>query len=122
MRRDIPGVTDHARDRAAERLGRDLTRAEWLGVVAMVVERRALLLASVEDGCDHYLVEVGGLSFIVVWRPASASIATVKLNSMSAGRQAARFREGRVRASLRQPACYRGGKRMAGRTIWQGER
>ena len=65
----IPGVSDHAHDRMIERLGRDLTRDEWLAVVLAIVERRAVLLCSA-DGSEHYLWTLGEVAMRLIWVPS----------------------------------------------------
>ncbi len=82
----IPGVSFHAQERAAERIGRDLTRAEWLGVVASIIDGRAALLARHEDMTELYLVACGPVAIQVVWRPLDGIVATVRPDGSAPGR------------------------------------
>ncbi len=117
-RRPIPGVGAHARDRMAERMGRDLTREEWLAAVAAIVERRAVLLGVMPNGSEHYWHEVGGVPVRLVWRPEWALVATVLPIEMPAARRVAEAKGSPVRQTLRVCAKFVRGKRMPARTCW----
>jgi hypothetical protein len=115
----IPGVTLHARARMVERFGRDLTRAQWLEVVAAVVDRRGLMV-SAKHNCEIWLVGLGALRLALVWSPGSAAIVTVKdPDEFGISNRSDRAREGRVRSSLVIPGGYLRGKRRKSRTVWQ---
>lgn len=60
----------------SERFGCDLARDVWLGVVASIVDRRALLLAATPHG-EQYLFEFFGQRVRVVWIPQRAEVVTV---------------------------------------------
>jgi hypothetical protein len=73
-------VTDHARQRMAERLGRDATGAEWRQVIGDIRSRRAVLAAvghRESSRREVWLVALGDLLFRVVWQPDQATIITV---------------------------------------------
>lgn len=114
----IPGVTRHARDRAEERLGRDLTREEWLGLVATILEGRAVLLCF-QENAEHYLATVSGVPLRVVWRPDLGQVVTVLRADMAAAQAIENARGSRLRPSLRFAAHYRQGKRRRAKTMWQ---
>lgn len=70
-------VSWHAQDRAEERLGRPLRRAEWMEVLLSILNRRAPLLRLCAGGQEIYLVTLGDLEFMVVWVPETASVKTI---------------------------------------------
>lgn len=115
----IPGVSHHARQRMQERLGRDLTRAEWLAAVAAILEGRALLLCVQPCGGEHYLHEVGGVALRLIWRPAQAMVVTVLPAEWGASAVIRTARAGPVRKSLRLFAHYRQGRLRRERTAWR---
>lgn len=117
-RQPIPGVGAHARDRAAERLGRDLTREEWLAAVERILERRAVLMCRTPNGSEHYLHEIGGVALRLVWQPAFGLVVTVLPAEMGATRMVADVKAQGVKASLRVCAKFRRGKRLSARTCW----
>lgn len=115
----IPGVGAHARDRMAERLGRDLTREEWLAAVAAIVDRRMVLLCVAPNGSEHYLHQVGQVQMRLVWRVDLGMVVTVAPPDWSPARVVAGVKAGGLRTSLRLFAHYRGGKRRPERTQWR---
>lgn len=121
-RRFLPGVSDHARERAALRLGRDLTREEWLAVVASILTGGAVMQGREPTGVEHYLVQVGAMPFRAVWNPATAVIVTVKDMEMEVCKAARLAKASKGRASLRIFAKWSRGKRLKGGTIWQDGR
>lgn len=78
----IPGVTSHARDRAEQRLGRDLELEEWLAVVLDILDGRAALVRRFNGG-ECYSVAVSGIAFNVWWAPGPGCITTVLSIDMS---------------------------------------
>lgn len=71
-------VTDHARDRAVERLGRPLTEAEWVSIAAAILERRAVLLArDPVRGSETWAVMLGGVLIRALWKPMEATVVTI---------------------------------------------
>ena len=86
-----PGVSLHARERMAEHHGRDLTRAEWLGVVLAILDRTALLLRVGPSG-EWWAVAVGAVTLRVVWLPAAGTIATVLADSAGVSKVGDNFR------------------------------
>ena len=79
----MSGYTLHARDRAAERHGLELSYAEFDQVVIDItdsvlgVARRATLLAALPDGCERWLMRVRERAVRIVWNPELARIVTV---------------------------------------------
>lgn len=73
----VNGVSDHARERMVEYLGRDLTDHEWSLVVMQILNREALLIRIQGRNSELLRVEIGGVPFTVAWRPMGATIATV---------------------------------------------
>lgn len=117
-RQRIPGVGAHARDRVAERLGRDLTRDEWLAAVEAITGGRAVRLAVTDGGAEHYLHELGGVRLRLVWRPDLAMIVTVLPAEWTVDKQSAKTKAGPVRRTLHVCAKFKGGKRLPSRTCW----
>ncbi|MBR0682761.1 hypothetical protein GXW74_19875 [Roseomonas eburnea] len=118
---DIPHVTDHAIERARQRLGRTLRRDEWNALLLAVVERRALLLATRPGGKEIWLASVGEVPVRVVWAPDTAIIVTIlpdtpAITAASAGMKARPVRKS-FRNNLRYLRYLRG-KRQRGSTIW----
>lgn len=71
-------VSRHAQERAAERVGRDLTREEWIAAVLLITSRRAALLTiDRRKQTEVYLVILGAMPLRLVWSPVSASVVTV---------------------------------------------
>ena len=77
MTASIPGVTHHARARAAERLGRDLSSAEWRALVLDIIDGRSTIIMRQGDGSEIRLVQVGTIAVKAVWSPSQASIITI---------------------------------------------
>ena len=73
----LPGVSFHAQERAVKRVGRALTRAEWLGVVEAIVDRRGAMLSRARDGMEMWLVGVGPIMVKVRWCPWTATVVTL---------------------------------------------
>lgn len=71
-----PCVSWHARERMAERHGRDLTYAEWVSAVADILERRAVLLSAHGD-VQCWAVTVGPIVLRMMWSPGTANVMTV---------------------------------------------
>ena len=117
-RQPIPGVGAHARDRAAQRLGRDLTREEWLEAVARILDRRAVLLCRMPNGSEHYLHEIGGVAVRLVWQPDYGMVVTVLPAEMAPSTRVRDAQAFGVRTTLAVCAKYRKGKRLAARTVW----
>ena len=69
-------VTDHARERAEQRLGRDLTDDEWRSVVLSITSRKGFMTYR-NEGRESWLVLLGGMAIKVIWDPRSAYVVTV---------------------------------------------
>lgn len=117
----IPGVTLHARQRMAERMGRDLTRDEWLGAVAAITGGQTLLLHLHPDGVEQHLYVVGGMPVRLVWCPTTAQVLTVNDATRRAAACIDHAREGRTRKTFKRNAHFHRGKRMKARTEWGSE-
>lgn len=108
-------VTDHARQRMAERLGRDATTSEWLAVLAAILDRRASLAATLDYKFplrEIWLVTLGDLPFRVVWQPDQPALVTV-LPPFDTRRAA-----DRIRPLVSRDGCkYRRGKRRRSEVI-----
>lgn len=77
---NLPGVSDHAQIRAAERLARRLTRSDWLQLVLDILDRRAALLSVRMEGLERretWLCLVGEEAMRVVWAPETAMVLTL---------------------------------------------
>lgn len=70
-------VTHHASDRARQHFGRDLTQAEWLGVLAAILCGGAVMRKRQPSGREVYYVSMGGLVMQAVWNPSLATVVTV---------------------------------------------
>ncbi len=70
-------IADHARERAAERIGRDLTDHEWLMVVWAILFREAVVVADSHLGRVVYAVALGAVVLRVVWCPLHCVVVTV---------------------------------------------
>lgn len=114
----VPGVGAHARDRMAERIGRDLTRAEWLDAVARILDRRATLLCRMPNGSEHYLHELGGVALRLVWRPDLAIVVTIMPVEFRSSAMVQRSKGAPLRRSLAVCTKFKGGKRLPARTCW----
>lgn len=117
----IPGVSRHARERMAERHGRDLTRDEWLALVADILEGRSVLLHGMPpDGSGEcHLCQVAGVPVRVMWQPMAGLVTTVLGDADSKVAAVANAKRGRIRQSLYAGGGWRRGKRKALRTVWQ---
>lgn len=115
-RQPIPGVGAHARDRMAERLGRDLTREEWLDAVERLTGGQLARLCLTPNGSEHYLHELGGVALRLVWRPDLGMVVTVLPADMPPSVRLRKAREFGVRTTIAVCAKYRRGKRLAART------
>lgn len=116
----VMGVSRHAQERAVLRLGRDLTRSEWLAAILAIVERRAVLLCRQDDMSEIYLVAVASITARVVWNPFQAQIVTVLPNDTTSLSPAAEnARNGEDRQSFVRFAFFRRGKRRPGGTVWE---
>lgn len=116
----IPHVSNHARERAAERIGRHLTRVEWNAVILSIVDRRAALLLREKDGRELWLAPCGPITLRLAWAPDTATIITVLPDDEAAiYRGSAAMKSRPVRASFREPSHFHGGKLRRGRTVWQ---
>lgn len=114
----IPGVGAHARDRMAERIGRDLTRVEWLDAVARILDSRAARLYVMPNGSEHYLHDVGGVLVRLVWMPEWALVVTVMEAERGPAEGVRRAQLGDVKQTLAVCEKWRRGKRLARRTCW----
>lgn len=121
-RRPIPGVCAHARDRMAERIGRDLTKPEWLELVEAITAGRLPLLCVQPEGGHHYLAEIGAVRVRLVWRPDWGKIATVWPADWGAAPVVRNTQRAGVVKALEIPAGFRRGKRRPRRTVWVGAR
>lgn len=113
------GVSHHAWERAAERMGRPLRSEEWRAVLLQVLDRKAVLLSRQDDMGEIYLVAVGTVSMRIVWNPFQACVVTVlptDTTSLSAAEEA--LRNGPIRASMRRFARYSRGTLLPGGTEW----
>ncbi len=76
--RPLPGVSVHARERARERLGRDLSDGEWLAAVLDLVEGRLSFLCRDQRGVEQYAWPAAWPPLArIIWHPAAARIVTV---------------------------------------------
>lgn len=78
----IPGVTEHAQIRAAERCPVPPTRAEWLQCVLDILDGRgALVRVDQPEGGpmrrELWLVYLGDCRVVVVWAPLAGLAVTV---------------------------------------------
>lgn len=112
------GVTRHAWERAAERLGRPLSRQEWRQVVLDITEGRAVLLLRQNDGSEILLVTVGTVAMRLVWMPDPGCVRTVLPDSPCLTAASETVRGARVRKSVRGGGFYVRGKWKHLRTIW----
>ena len=106
-------VTDHARERAALRLGRALTDGEWRSVVLAIVDRQAVVVAESIRGRLVYAVPLGAVVLRVVWCPRAAMVLTVLPE-----RERASGAGAEIRQSFAMPAHFRRGRRLRRRTEW----
>lgn len=90
----IQGVSNHARERAEQYYGRDLTGDEWRQVLAAIVERKAVLIhANGRMGSEIYAVKLGPVALKVAWVPDRALLTTL----MPTDHTYASYREDRTR-------------------------
>lgn len=73
----IPGVSLHARQRFAERFGREAAREAWLAAVLDIIDGRAAVLAGFPDDRRVHLVRIGPITARVLWCSRSGQIITV---------------------------------------------
>ncbi|MBX9697908.1 MAG: hypothetical protein K2X74_00670 [Acetobacteraceae bacterium] len=114
-----PGVSDHAHDRAALRLGRNLTQTEWLGLVLSILDRRAVLLSVQPDGLEQWLGCVGEVPLRVVWAPGTATIVTLLEVDRGPNRTVEHVVRAPLPASIESVGFYKRGERVPGRTRWR---
>lgn len=77
-RRPLPGVTLHAKERLYERYGLIAPPEEWLAAVLAIIDRQAVLLATLPYRArELYAVRLCGREVRVSWDPAIAAICTV---------------------------------------------
>ena len=74
---ELPWVTRHACERSAERLGRPLTRAEWVSIGNQIIVAGAVLMDRLPDGKEVYAVTLGAVAVRVLWKPDTAVVMTV---------------------------------------------
>lgn len=115
----IMSVTTHAQERAAQRLGRALSRREWLAIILDIVERRALLLGDGRNGQVIYLVEVGSVPMRVVWSPERALALTVLPEDGALYYRVENAKRAPIRPSFRRGGVYLGGEFRKAGTEWQ---
>lgn len=72
-----PYASLHAAERARQRLGRDVTRTEWMGAVLLITERAARLIMERADGSEQWAVHIGTDLVEVIWMPMDGIIITV---------------------------------------------
>jgi hypothetical protein len=80
LRANLPGVSDHAQIRAAERLPRRLKRSDWLQLVLDILDRRAALLHVRMAGMERretWLCLVADAPMRVIWAPETAMVLTL---------------------------------------------
>lgn len=116
--RGIPGVTKHAVERMAERVGRPLSAEEWRGLVAAIVERRALVLA-VDGPSVTYAVPLGPLTINLVWHEADAVVLTVLPQTGHISPQTEGINVRPNRSSFAMAGHWYGNRRRKPRTVWQ---
>lgn len=96
MTTHIPGVTNHARSRAAVRFGRDFSAAEWRALVLDIVEGRSTIIMRQGDGSEIRLACVGTIALKLVWSPAQAVIITILPDCAAASPAAENARRARL--------------------------
>ncbi len=116
--RTIPGVSKHAVERMAERVGRSLSAEEWGAILCAIVERRAMVLA-VAGAAVTYAVPLGPLTINLVWNEADALVVTVLPMTGRISPQTENQVASRVRSSLTLKAHWYGNRRRKARTVWQ---
>lgn len=119
--RGIPCVSNHARERALERLGVAPTREQWVQAVLDILDRRALCITRNGDGSrEVYEIIIGGSPLRVVWLPDRALLVTVLAPDMSGAHYAARqAREAAIRPMIVLKPCYRRGKRLRSKRLME---
>lgn len=72
------GVTVHVRERFVQHYGWEPTEAEWLSVLAAILNRTAVLVDGNDGfGGEKWAMDLRGRTFVFVWKPGDACIATV---------------------------------------------
>lgn len=87
-----PYATLHAAERARQRLGRVVTRTEWMGAVLLITERAARLVIERPSGCEQWSVRIGRDEVEVIWDPKEGVIVTLATIPMPWQRKPARDR------------------------------
>ena len=121
MTASIPGVTHHARARAAERLGRDLSSAEWRALVLDIIDGRSTIIMRQGDGSEIRLVQVGTIAVKAVWSPSQASIITILPDCPAAPPAAENARRARMQRATVTGGHWLRGKFRQARTRWEDQ-
>lgn len=87
-----PYATLHSAERARQRLGRVVTRTEWMAAVLLITERAARLVMERPDGSEQWAVRIGLDIVEVIWKPEDAIIVTLATISRPWQRKPARDR------------------------------
>lgn len=116
-----PGVTHHARTRAAQRFGRDLTSAEWRALVLDIIENRSTIIMRQGDGSEIRLVSVGTVAVKAVWSPTQAVIITILPDCPAASPAAEKARRARIQPATRTGGFWSRGKFRQSRTRWEDQ-
>ncbi len=115
---NLPGVSNHAQERMILRLGRNLTRPEWLAAVLSILDRKAVLIRS-GDQSELYAISAGDQIAQAWWVPDDAVIVTVLSQGMSpAGLTGERAKTGKLRPNEVRKAFWQNGRFLPGRTKW----
>lgn len=121
MTASIPGVTHHARTRAAERFGRDLSSAEWRALVLDIVDGRSTIIMRQADGSEIRLATVGTIAVKLVWSPSQAVIITVLPDCPAASPAAENARRARMQRATVTGGHWSRGKFRQARTRWEDQ-
>lgn len=121
MTASIPGVTHHARARAAERFGRDLSSAEWRALVLDIIDGRSTIIMRQGDGSEIRLVQVGTIAVKAVWSPSQAIIITILPDCPAASPAAENARRARMQRATVTGGHWSRGKFRHARTRWEDQ-
>lgn len=112
----IKGVSHHARERMAQRLGRDLSYTEWLDVLLQVTDPHAVVLRKQGDGLMLIAVTVGTQVAKLWWDSNTTCIITV-LSADMVTRGSEQARATPIARTRERPPIYIRGERRHARTL-----
>jgi hypothetical protein len=83
-----------------QRFGVIPTAAEWLALVASIIDRKALLQSVAYDGMQSYLMPLRDVVIRIVWSPNEAAVVTVEDPATQPAGFRDRKRTGRITREL----------------------